>query len=157
MKAVCAWCGAILADGEPGERGVSHGICLACSRIWSAGLPRCVVLPSSRSFLLPDVQRAFREIRDLRVIVDRRQGERRRQRRQVSIERRERRQDRRRVPGLIAGAVPRVGGFWLPVPAGQASAPPPALQDDRTPRISPDRRDDPVPPFPPFASSDRSR
>jgi hypothetical protein len=74
MRAVCAWCGTTLVEGDPGDRGVSHGICPACSRAWSAGLARCVVLPSHRSFLLPDIQQAFREIRDLRVIVDRRRG-----------------------------------------------------------------------------------
>jgi hypothetical protein len=120
-------------------------------------MPRCVVLPSSRSFLLPDVQRAFRDIRDLRVIVDRRRGERRHQTLQVSIERRDRRQDRRQIPGLIVGAIPRVAGFWLPMPAGQTSALPPAPPDDRNPRVSTNRRDETLPSFHPLSSPDRSR
>jgi hypothetical protein len=157
MKTVCAWCGTLLAEGDPGDPGTSHGICSVCSRIWSAGFPRCVVLPSNRSFLLPDVQRAFGEIRDLRVIVDRRRGERRRQRLQVSIERRDRRRDRRQSPGLIVGAIPRVGGFCLPMPAGQASALPPVLPDERNPRVSTNRRDATLPSFHPPFPPDRSR
>ena len=149
MRAVCAWCGTTLAEGEPGDRAVSHGICPACSRIWSAGLTRCVVLPSHRAFLLPEIQRAFRDIRDVRVMVDRRQGERRRQAQRVPVDRRERSRDRRQLPGLIAGAIPCVGGFWLPSPAGQASAGAPALQEERDTRLAPDRREQSSPSWTP--------
>ncbi len=141
MRAVCAWCGAILAEGDPGDRGISHGICPACSRAWSAGLARCVVLPPHRSFLLPDIQQAFREIRDLRVIVDRRLGERRRERQPVPRERRAGSRDRRQFPGLIVGAIPCVGGFRFPVQAGEASAAHPLLPDAGQGRPTPERRD----------------
>lgn len=29
MKVICAWCGAVISDGDESE-GVSHGICSAC-------------------------------------------------------------------------------------------------------------------------------
>ena len=153
MRAVCAWCGATRAEGEPGDRAVSHGICPACSRIWSAGLTRCVVLPSQRAFLLPEIQRAFRDIRDVRVVVDRRQGERRRQATRVHVDRRERSRDRRQLPGLIVGAIPCVGGFWLPTPSGQL----PALQVGRDARLAPDGREETPPPWPPLISPDGAR
>jgi hypothetical protein len=140
MRAVCAWCGTVLAEGDPEDRRVSHGICPACSRAWSAGLARCVVLPPHRSFLLPDIQQAFREIRDLRVIVDRRLGERRRERQPVPRERRGGSRDRRQFPGLIVGAIPCVGGFWFPVQAGEVSAAHPTLMDAGRVRPAPERR-----------------
>lgn len=157
MRAVCAWCGTTLAEGDPGDRGVSHGICPACSRAWSAGPMRCVVLPSHRSFLLPDIRRAFREIRDLRVIVDRRLGERRRERQQVSSERRGRSRDRRQLPSLIVGAIPCVGGFWFPVLAGQASAGLRTPPDPEEARLPSEPRSTDAPPRHPPSSPEGSR
>ena len=160
MRAVCAWCGTTLTEGDPGDRGVSHGICPACSRTWSAGPARCVVLPSHRSFLLPSIQRAFREIHDLRVIVDRRVAERRRQTRQVPSERRGRSRDRRQLSTLIVGAIPCVGGFWFPVPmaqGGQTSATLPTRPQAGEDRLPSERRSEGSAPDHPFSSPEESR
>jgi hypothetical protein len=119
-----------------------------------------VVLPSHRSFLLPDIQRAFREIRDLRVIVDRRLGERRRQTRQVSSERRARSRDRRQLPTLIVGAIPCVGGFWFPVQAvqaGQTSGALPTRPEDGEDRLPPERQSEGSAPDHPLSSPEGSR
>jgi hypothetical protein len=157
MRAVCAWCGTTLEEGDPGDGGVSHGICPACSRAWSAGLAGCVVLPSQRSFLLPGIQQAFREIRDLRVIVDRRLGERRRERQPVSRERRASSRDRRQRPGLIVGAIPCVGGFWFPMQGGQAPAGRPLSAEAAGGPLPPERPRGESPPHRPSPSPEDSR
>jgi hypothetical protein len=36
MKIICAWCGAVMADGPGGE--VSHGICEPCEKKYLNGL-----------------------------------------------------------------------------------------------------------------------
>jgi hypothetical protein len=113
MRAVCAWCGATLANGDPSDPAVSHGICPACARRWfSAGSPYAVV-PPDRSFLLPEIRTAFQAVRGLQIILDRRLSERRRREDRVRDDRRRPSRDRRKLPSPVVGALPAVAGLWL--------------------------------------------
>ena len=113
MRAVCAWCGKTLVNGDPADPTVSHGICPSCARRWlHAGLQYAVV-PPERSFLLPEIQTAFEEVRGVQVILDRRRGERRRRAYRVREDRRRPSRDRRIHPSPVVGALPTVAGLWL--------------------------------------------
>ena len=113
MRAVCAWCGATLASGDPADPVVSHGICPSCARRWFHAGSHYAVVPPERSFLLPEIQTAFQEIRGVQVILDRRQGERRRRAYRVRDDRRTSPRDRRNHPSPVVGALPAVAGLWL--------------------------------------------
>ncbi len=131
MRAVCAWCGTIISEGGPGDTQVSHGICPQCSRRYFALGVRYAVVPRDRPFLLAEIEGAFRAVRGIRVILDRRRGERRRRCTRVRDEQRDPRRDRRQWACLIVGAVPAVGGLW--VSAGRLVAP--ALAGGPSPRV----------------------
>jgi hypothetical protein len=111
MRAVCAWCKTTMAEGEPGDPRVSHGICPECARKWFGRGPQYVVVPADRSFLFPEIQAAFQDVRGIQVILDRRRGERRLRRDHVLGDRRGSYPDRRRQPCLVAGAIPAVAGL----------------------------------------------
>lgn len=113
MRAECAWCGAIIAEGEPGDTQVSHGICPRCAKYWFPARLRYAVVPSERSFLFPKVRIAFQAIRGIQVILDRRRGDRRHRGDLVRRDRRRPSRERRQVPCLIVGAVPAVAGLSL--------------------------------------------
>lgn len=114
MRAVCAWCGTTISEGVPGDIRVSHGICPQCSRRYFATSLRYAVVPRDRPFLLAEIETAFQKVGGIRVILDRRRGDRRRRCRRVRDERRTSRRDRRQSPCPIVGAVPAVGGLWVP-------------------------------------------
>ncbi len=113
MRAVCAWCATTIAEGDPGDARLSHGICEACADRWFSRQSRYAVVPATRSFLFSQIQRAFQVARDMRVILDRRRGERRRGAVWVHAERRQPSRDRRRMPAPIVGATPSVAGLPL--------------------------------------------
>lgn len=142
MRTVCAWCGTILAEGEPGDHGVSHGICPRCAGEWRLRDSRYAVIPADRSFLYSEIQNAFQGIRGIQVILDRRQGDRRCQRDSVREDRRGPSQDRRQQTYIVVGALPAVAGLQLPagrlsglISTGNLSAPP----KPRALRMSPPR------------------
>jgi hypothetical protein len=115
MRVVCAWCGTTVVEGDPGGTWVSHGICAQCSqRFFPTGL-RHAVVPSDRSFLFSEIERAFKVVPAIRVIVDRRRGERRRRPARFRNDRRSPRRDRRKFPSPIVGALPAVAGLGCPV------------------------------------------
>ena len=113
MRAVCAWCGATLANGDPTDPVVSHGICPSCARQWLHAGSHYAVVPPERSFLLPEIQTAFQEIRSVQVILDRRRAERRRRAYRVRDDRRTPSRDRRKHSSPVVGALPAVAGLWL--------------------------------------------
>ncbi len=121
MQAVCAWCGTTIVEGDPGGTSVSHGICPRCAREWFPGDTRYAVVPPDRSFLFPEIHSAFQVVRGIRVIVDRRRGDRRQRNDRVRCDRRLPSRDRRRQPSLVVGALPTVRGMWLPVPRASRS------------------------------------
>jgi hypothetical protein len=113
MRAVCAWCGKTLVNGDPADPMVSHGICPSCARRWLHAGVQYAVVPPERSFLLSEIQTAFEEVRDVQVILDRRRGERRLRAYRVRDDRRRPSRDRRIHPCPVVGALPTVAGLWL--------------------------------------------
>ena len=113
MRAICAWCGKTVTEGDAGEGPVSHGICPQCARRFFASGWRYAVVPRERSFLLAEIGRAFRAVGSIRVILDRRQSDRRWRRLGVRDDRRGPRRDRREASHLIVGALPLVAGLYL--------------------------------------------
>jgi hypothetical protein len=114
MRVVCAWCGITVTEGEPGDTQVSHGICSECSRRFFPTGFRYAVVPPDRSFLFTEIEGAFRAIRGIRVILDRRRSERRRRCTRVRDDRRAPRRDRRQSASPIVGALPAVAGLCVP-------------------------------------------
>jgi hypothetical protein len=115
MRAVCAWCGTLIEEGEPGDTRVSHGICPRCAGRFFPGSLRYAVVPRDRSFLFPEIESAFQAVGGIRIILDRRRGDRRRRRDIVREERRRPSQDRRQLPCPVVGAVPAVAGLSVSV------------------------------------------
>jgi hypothetical protein len=147
MRAVCAWCGTTMKEGTPGDTQLSHGICAECSqRFFPTGFCYAVV-PHDRAFLLTEIESAFQAIRGIRVILDRRWGERRRQRGRVRDDRRAPRKDRRESPSPIVGALPTVGGLW--VSGGRPLGPGLSSNSPRASEFTPAWRPPPHPPQPP--------
>lgn len=113
MKATCAWCKAEGVPADLGEREPlddheeTHGLCqrhltqfLASARSRpSAGLELLVVVQRGDQSLYEYLTRQLTDIAGVHVIVDRRHGERRRDARPVSAERRQ--ADRRQFRGAI--------------------------------------------------------
>jgi hypothetical protein len=113
MRAVCAWCGTTIEEGDPGDARVSHGICPRCAQQWFPGGKRYAIVPADRPFLFSEIVSAFQTVRGIEVILDRRRGDRRRKGEMVRDDRRRSSQDRRRQPCLIVGALPTVAGLRL--------------------------------------------
>lgn len=102
VRVVCAWCeaegrGAVVSDRSPGEEAVtSHGICRRHEERVLSGLPSAsfpdvsllIVVAPGETRLYDHLTGALAGVRGVRVIVDRRRGERRRRRLAVTPERR---------------------------------------------------------------------
>ena len=116
MRAICAWCRAEGAPADLGEReplddpDETHGMCerhraqfLGTARSWpSAGLRLLIVVTSGDRSLYDYLTHAMTEVEGVHVMVDGRFGERRREARPVSGERRQanRRQSRAVVQSI---------------------------------------------------------
>lgn len=130
MKVICAWCqregrSGFLREREPlDDASETHGICLRHQRLVVATLPShsfpdvqllIVVRPDERA-LYGYLKKALGELKGVHVIVDRRQGERRRD---GEAPPRERRRGERRLPDrevhLLGCTVVRFGSL-LPSP-----------------------------------------
>ncbi|MBI3086797.1 MAG: hypothetical protein HYY88_13880 [candidate division NC10 bacterium] len=125
MRTVCAWCGTTITEGAGEAAQVSHGICPRCAQRFFTVGTRFAVVPPERSFLYPKIQTAFKAIRGIQVILDRRRGDRRGRGDLVRQDRRRPSRERRQVPCLIVGAVPAVAGLALS--AGRLIDPDPSL------------------------------
>jgi hypothetical protein len=126
MRAICAWCRAEGSPADLGERepledtNETHGLCqrhlthfLAAARSRpSAGLRLLIVVKRSEKSLYEYLTRGMAGVEGVHVMADRRHGERRREVRSVSGERRQadRRQSR--------GAVHSMGCTFVRFPAG---------------------------------------
>ena len=111
MKVVCAWCqkegvDALLGESEPLEDTTeTHTICARhreklVERLPSVSFPGIrllLVVRREETALYEHLVRSFAELSDVKVIVDRRQSERRKAPRDASIERRRR---NRRIRGV---------------------------------------------------------
>ncbi|MBI2218711.1 MAG: hypothetical protein HYU51_15590 [Candidatus Rokubacteria bacterium] len=124
MRVVCAWCRreakpALIGEREPlDDPQETHGICRAHAGRIANELPSrsfpgvrvlLVVAPSETS-LYRYLERSFATVRDVKVIVDRRQGDRRCRRAPVDIERRRgERRLRSGVPSPLGYRIVRFG------------------------------------------------
>jgi len=113
VRAICSWCRAEGAPADLGEReplqdpAETHGLCqrhltqlLGAARARpSAGLRLLIVVTPGDHSLLAHLTRTMVGVEGVRVMVDRRHGERRREARPVPDERRQ--ADRRRSLGVV--------------------------------------------------------
>ena len=79
MVTICAWCQRFMGMKEPvDEATVSHGICSVCAERQRMGEVPTVVISRNKAGTLPILEGLLRGTPEIRVVVDRRQGERRR-------------------------------------------------------------------------------
>jgi hypothetical protein len=91
MVTVCAWCDRLMGVNEPADHGlVSHGICDACSHRLDWRASPVLVVSRKHTALVPVLSQLLRGHPHIDVLVDRRVGERRTERLDIGLERRER-------------------------------------------------------------------
>ena len=96
MITVCAWCQKYMGMKDPlGDAAVTHGICNTCSLRQRIGEMPTLVIAKERADTLPVLRALLTGTPTIRVVVDRREGERRRLAEAAEAERREHRTDRR--------------------------------------------------------------
>jgi hypothetical protein len=102
MITVCAWCQRFMGQKEPlDDPSVTHGICPTCSlRQQMTDVPT-LVISRKRSEALPVLQALLRGTPEIRIVLDRRRGERRRGIPPPGPHERRREGDRRRGSGLL--------------------------------------------------------
>jgi hypothetical protein len=81
LVTVCAWCERFLGLRETADGGstLSHGICRACATRHQWAEPPTLVLCRQRADLQRVFQELLRGVPEIRIVVDRREGERRKQ------------------------------------------------------------------------------
>ena len=78
MITVCAWCQKYMGTKEPvGDPMVTHGICATCALRQQLGVMPTLVIAREHAETLPLFQSLLTGVPEIRVVVDRRQGERR--------------------------------------------------------------------------------
>jgi hypothetical protein len=126
VRSICAWCRAEGSPADLGERepqedpNETHGLCqrhlthfLAAARSRpSAGLRLLIVVKRSDQSLYEYLTRGMAGVEGVHVMADRRHGERRREARSVSGERRQ--ADRRQSRGVVHS----MGCTFVRFPAG---------------------------------------
>lgn len=89
MITVCAWCRKFMGTKEPlADAVVTHGICPTCTLRQQLGAMPTLVIARERAEVLPLLEALLTGIPEIRVVVERREGERRRARRADGSERR---------------------------------------------------------------------
>jgi hypothetical protein len=99
MVTVCAWCQRFMGfKGPLFQADVSHGICTTCSARQRIDDFPVLVVSRARAETLPVLEGLLHGVPEIRVVVDRRKADRRRQWLVPDVaERRERRDRRERV------------------------------------------------------------
>ena len=86
MITVCAWCQKFLGIKEPLSQGdVSHGICSACSARQQIDDFPVLVVSRSRTDTVPVLEGLLQSSPEIKIVVDRRQNDRRRSRASVDV------------------------------------------------------------------------
>lgn len=86
MVTVCAWCQKFLGLKEPfSQADVSHGICTTCSARQHIDDFPVLVVSRSRVDTLPVLESLLKGTPEIKVVVDRRQNDRRRHRQGVDV------------------------------------------------------------------------
>jgi hypothetical protein len=94
MVTVCAWCQRFMGMKEPlTDSSLTHGICQTCTLRQQVGNLPTLVISRDRADALPFLRRLLWGTPEIQVVVDRREGERRRERLASSV--RETSDDRR--------------------------------------------------------------
>jgi hypothetical protein len=108
MVTICAWCQKYLGTKEPlANPSLTHGICKTCAMRQQLGGSPTLVISRERAGALPFLMGLLNGTPEIRIIVDRRQGERRRsslalQVREESLDEERRRvNERRQSLGLV--------------------------------------------------------
>src|SRR5262245_40188553 len=109
MVTICAWCQRFLGSKEPlADPSLTHGICKTCALRQQLGGSATLVVSRERAGAVPFLMGLLNGTPEIRVIVDRRRGERRRssladQVREESLDAAERRlaNERRQRLGLV--------------------------------------------------------
>jgi hypothetical protein len=78
MVTICAWCQRYLGNKEPlADPSLTHGICKTCALRHQLGGSPTLVVSRDRADALPFLTGLLNGMPQIRVVVDRRQGERR--------------------------------------------------------------------------------
>ena len=77
MVTVCAWCERFMGLKEPAGHQVTHGICANCLERQRWDVEPVLVVSRDRSSLAPVLQNLLRGVPRVRVIVERRERDRR--------------------------------------------------------------------------------
>ena len=86
MITVCAWCQKFLGIKEPLSQGdISHGICVACSARQQIDDFPVLVVSRSRADTVPVLAGLLQSTPEIKIVVDRRQNDRRRSRTSVDV------------------------------------------------------------------------
>jgi hypothetical protein len=103
LVTVCAWCERFLGvrETEDGGNTLSHGICRACATRHQWSEPPTLVVCRLRADLQRVFQELLRGVPEIRVVVDRRQGERRRAAADGSEDERRGTPRRRSTPAVV--------------------------------------------------------
>ncbi len=97
MITVCAWCQRYMGTKDPlGDPTVTHGICGTCALRQQLGEMPTLVISREHAETLPLFQSLLTGVPEIRVVVDRRQGERRRDPPPVDEQYEQRRNNERR-------------------------------------------------------------
>lgn len=79
MITVCAWCQKYMGMKDPlGDPAVTHGICHTCALRQQIGEMPTLIIAKERADTLPVLRALLTGTPTIRVVVDRREGERRR-------------------------------------------------------------------------------
>jgi hypothetical protein len=97
MVTVCAWCDRFLG---PDEAPVTHGICTACAARQHWRDSPTVVVSRAREAMIPVLRHLLQGIPEVKIVLERRQDERRQTSFAPGVERRSGR-DRRRRDDLV--------------------------------------------------------
>jgi hypothetical protein len=101
MITVCAWCQKYMGMKDPlADPAVTHGICNTCALRQRIGDMPTLIIAKERADTLPVLRALLTGTPAIRVVVDRREGERRRLAEAAEAERRAPRTDRRQGQSL---------------------------------------------------------
>lgn len=86
MITVCAWCQRFLGSKEPlSQADVSHGICSACSARQQIDDFPVLVVSRRRTDTVPVLEGLLQSSPEIKIVVDRRENDRRRSRVSVDV------------------------------------------------------------------------
>jgi hypothetical protein len=102
MITVCAWCQKYMGMKDPlSDPAVTHGICHTCALRQRIGEMPTLIIAKERADTLPVLRALLTGTPAIRVVVDRREGERRLMAEAAEAERRAPQTDRRQGQSLL--------------------------------------------------------